>query len=112
MSKIFSPPSEVTLPKLDFNNIPQYKKDCEKFENDLREWLKQSGYAGDEVGEVLYFNVADGKAAYMVASIKPLELIHLPLWDGYSFPYIENLTVKDVREKIKNQKAIKKLFNK
>jgi hypothetical protein len=56
--------------------------------------------------------VADGYAQYMVASLSPVELIHLPLWDAWQFDYAGRLTKKDIIEKINQRKAMEKLFSK
>lgn len=58
------------------------------------------------------FPVADGYAEYMVASMKPLELVHIPLGDAWQFEYAHRLTAKDVQDKIDQQKALEELFNK
>jgi hypothetical protein len=63
-----------------------------------------------EVGEVIRFQVADGYAEYVVMSMKPLELIHLAHMDAYEFQYIDLMTAEKVREIIKQQKAMEKLF--
>jgi hypothetical protein len=59
---------------------------------------------------VIQFPVADGYAQYMVASLSPVELIHLPLWDAWEYQYVERLTKKDIVEKINQRKAMDKLF--
>ncbi len=42
--------------------------------------------------------------------MKPLELIHLEYYDGYSFEYANCLTAKDVEDKINQQNALNRLF--
>ncbi len=110
-AKIYETPDEVKVPEFNWENIPQYKKDCETFEKELKAFLlkrKNSKY----VGETIQFPAADGYAVYMVASMKPLELVHIPLWDGYSFEYAHRLTAKDVQDKIEGMKRLEKLFPK
>lgn len=51
-------------------------------------------------GRVLRFPVADGYAVYVVASIVPLVLVHVPTGDGWEFRYVNRLTVKDIKEKL------------
>lgn len=46
----------------------------------------------------------------MVAGLKPVEIVHLPIMDGWDFQYANRLTAKDIREKIEQQKAIDKTF--
>lgn len=109
MTKIYSAPKEIEVPQLDWKNISKYKKDSEEYIQKLKEFLikrKNEKY----VGETINFPVADGYAQYMVASIKPLELVHINLGDGYQFQYVNRLTPKDIKEKIEQQKSLEKLF--
>jgi hypothetical protein len=116
MAKIFSPPKSLKEPNLSFENIPQYKSECEKYMQDLKEILLKNAHVKQKpttnIGEVIQFPVADGYAQYMVASMKPLELVHIPLSDAWHFQYANRLTAKDVQEEIDQQKAINKLFSK
>lgn len=109
MGKIYSVPSDVTVPEFNWEDIDGYKKAVETFEIELREWCKKRNNK-DYVGEIISFPVADNYASYMVASLSPIELIHIPTWDGYHFEYAARLTKKDIIEKINQQNAMKKLF--
>jgi len=109
MGKVYNAPDEIKTPKLDFRNIAQYRKDCEQYKADLKEYLLKRNKA-EYVGETIRFPVADGYAEYMVASLKPVELVHIPLWDAWDYGYAHRLTAKDIKEKINNQKKIDKLF--
>ncbi len=111
MAKIFSCPSAIPVPKLNFATLKQYDTDCEKFKEDLKKFLNENGRNGKNVGEIVRFPVADGYAEYMVASMRPLELIHLPLWDAWDFQYANRLTAKDIQKKIDGDKAMAKLFS-
>ena len=111
MAKIFSAPSSVVKPQLNFQNIDGYRKDCDKYLTELKEVLVKRSNKPN-VGETIKFPVADGYAEYMVASMKPLELVHIDLWDGWHFEYAKNLTAKDVEEKIAQGKGMAKLFSK
>jgi hypothetical protein len=64
------------------------------------------------MGEIIKFPVADGYAMYMVASMKPLMLIHLALGDAWSYGDVDLMTAKRVQDKIDQQKALDKLFAK
>jgi len=109
MAKIYSAPKEITIPELDFRDMKKYKEECEKFTQDLKEFcLKRK--KGKNIGEIVYFPVADGNASYMVASMKPLELIHIPLGDSYDFQFIHLLTAKEIQQNIDLNKAISKIF--
>ena len=109
MAKVYSAPTEIKVPELDFRNVAQYRKDCEQYKADLKEYLLKRN-KGEYVGETIQFPVADGYAEYMVASLKPVQLVHIPLWDGWDFEYAHRLTAKDIKEKIDNQKKLAKLF--
>jgi hypothetical protein len=110
-AEIFNPPSEIKVPKLSFSDVEGYRKACDKFIEDLRAFLKKRK-DGKNVGEVIKFPVADGYAMYMVASMKPLELVHIPLWDAWDFQYAHLLNAKEVQKKIDQEKALEELFNK
>jgi hypothetical protein len=109
MGKIYLPPASIKVPELNFKDFGKYKKSCDKFMDDLRDFCIKRN-PDEHVGEVIKFPVADGYALYMVASLKPIELIHIPLMDAYEFEYVHKLSKKDILEKIKNQKALEKLF--
>ena len=112
MAQIFNSPDGVKVPELDFKNFAQYEKDCENYKKDLKAWLNKNGFNGKNVGETIRFPVADGYAHYMVASMKPVQLIHLPLGDAWHFEFAHLMTAKEVQTKIDGQNALKKLFKK
>lgn len=115
MAKIYSSPSSVEIPSLkliDNASVQAYNKACDEFKEKLKAFLEKRNPNGKNVGEVISFPVADSSAEYMVASMKPVELIHLPLWDAWEFQYVSRLTAKDVQQKIDSTKALNKLFSK
>lgn len=112
MATIFNSPDQVKVPELDFKNFEQYEKDCEKYKEDLKTWLNKNGYNGKNVGEIIQFPVADGYAEYMVASMKPVKLVHLPLMDAWRFQYVHLMTAKEIQAKIDGQNRLKELFKK
>lgn len=116
MARIFNPPKSLKEPSLSFDKINSYKEECEKYMQDLKTILLNNAKVKQKpttnVGEVIQFPAADGYAQYMVASMKPLELVHIPLGDAWHFQYVNRLTAKDVQEKINQQQAINRLFSK
>lgn len=108
---IFSPPSQVPVPSFNFRDVIQAQKDEDKFISDLKALLLIRK-TGKNIGEVINFQVADGHARYMIASMKPLELVHLPLGDAWEFQYAHLLTATAVQEQLDRQTALKKLFSK
>ncbi len=112
MATIYALPKEVSVPTFDWSNIPQYEKDCDKFKEDLKAYIKSMGYDEEQVGEVIHFPVADGRAEYMVASLKPVMLFHLPIGDAWHYQNAELLTKKAIIDKLTQQKALDELFKK
>ena len=120
MAKIYSAPDEIPQPSLSFENIKNYNvadivekyvNDSEEYLSKLKEFLLKNNPNGENVGETIKFPVADGYAIYMIASMKPLKLVHVPLGDAWDFQYAHRLTAKDVQEKIEQQKAMNELFS-
>ena len=112
-AKIYSALKEVKVPRFSVGmgqTIEDYNKAMEQYKVDLKNKLIDMGYNGKNVGEVIKFQVADGYAQYMVISMRPLRLMHLPLIDGYSFQYVHLMTAKEVNEKIEAEKRLKELF--
>jgi len=110
MADIYSAPQEVRLPKLDFSSMETYNKDCERYINDLTNHIKDMGYKGKNIGEIVKFAVADGYAEYMVLSMKPVKLIHIPLGDAYEFQYAHLMTASEITKKLESQKKLAELF--
>ncbi len=111
MAKIYSTPKEVQVPEISFTDFSGYQKKCEEFKENLKEFLKKRNSKDEEVGEVIGFPVADGTAEYMVAKMKPLELVHLPLMDAYEFQYANRLTAEDVKQEIAKKKKWEEFIN-
>lgn len=109
MATIYSAPETIKKPEMDFTNMGAYKADNERFVKELKDLLL-TRKKGKNVGEIIRFPVADGYAEYMVASMRPLELVHLPLYDAWHFEYVDRLTAADVEAKITQQKNLQKLF--
>ena len=109
MSKVYLPPASIPVPQFDWEDFEGYQKLENKFIDDLKQFCKQRN-SGEYIGEVIKFPVADSYALYMVASLSPIELIHLPLMDAWEFQYIDRLTVQDIKEKINNEKKLAKFF--
>jgi len=111
MAKVYLAPKSIKVPELDFRNINGYEKACDNYKAELKAMLQERNNEKN-VGEIIRFPVADGYAEYMVASMKPVELVHLPLGDAWDFQYAHLLTAKEVQEKIDQQKALERLFKK
>jgi hypothetical protein len=93
MAKVFDSPSEIKLPAF---SMETYKADEEKFLIELKDFVIKRK-PGKNVGEIVRFSYADGYAQYMIASMKPLELVHIPTGDAWHLPYVNRLTAKDIQ---------------
>jgi len=109
MATIYSPPKSIAIPELNFKEVDKYRKECENYINELRELVKRRNN-NKYVGEILRFPVADSYAEYMVASLKPVELIHIPLWDSWEFNYAHLMTAKKIKEDLERQKKLAEIF--
>lgn len=112
MIKVYSAPDDIKIPKWNSKESRDYNLNKEdEYRDKLKRFLILRNPNCKEVGEVISFPVADGYAEYMVAGLKPAELVHIPLCDAYHFEYVSRLTIKDIKDKIKQRKALKSLFS-
>lgn len=115
MATIYSAPTGFEAPKMSFINFN--RDEWAKTEKDYLERLStfcknRNPNDPDYVGQVIKFPAADGYALYMVAALKPVQLIHIELMDAYSFQYANRLTKKDVMAEVDREKGIRELFAK
>lgn len=119
MAKIYSAPDEFPLPKYDFKNVKNWLDDEKEYIAKIKNWCIERFNAAvdpdpantlDYIGETISFPRGDGNAVYMVASIKPLQLIHLEIGDNWSFEYAHKLNAKEVKEKIDKEKSFNKFW--
>ncbi len=113
MAEIFKAPSKVKLPKVDYANYNHAEaiKNEDKYIEDLTAHLKANGFSGKNVGEIIRIPHADSYAMYMVASMRPLRLIHLALGDACGSQFAELLTAKKVNDMLAAEKKMKELFS-
>lgn len=115
MAEIYDVPENIKIPKIKFDgtfNLGEYQKEVEQFYKDVKEGLMADGYTEKHLGEIIRFPVADGNAEYMVFTVNPVQLVHLPIGDAWEFQYVERLTTADVLEKIRQRKALAEMFSK
>jgi hypothetical protein len=113
-AKVFSTPTGIDAP--DFgdafvNGGYSINKESElrsEFLDKLRGWLKANKYTGPLAGKVVRWPIADGYAEYMVVSLRPLTLIHLPLGDAWRMPapFERGLTAADIRDQVERAKKL------
>ena len=88
-----------------------------KLEDDsLKSLIKQSEIIypeGSLVGALVSFPVGDGTAKYVVTSMRPLAMQHVPHGDSYRIPdaYIRGLRVEDIRKGLRFEKFWRDLAN-
>jgi len=114
MGKIYSGIEEIKKPDASIDNydFDKYNKSCDDYVTQIKEWCKRECPECAEAGEEIHFGVADGRARYVVLNLKPVELIHLDIMDGYNYQYVHRLTAKDVRAELKRNRAIEEIFSK
>jgi hypothetical protein len=106
-AKVYSLGEECPVPSFNSKN---WQADDEKYIKDVEAFVRKQGYNDAFTGKIIKFPVADGYAEYMVATIKPLVLIHLQHGDAWSFQYAHLLTATEVKKKIANDAAFDKIF--
>jgi hypothetical protein len=106
MAQILYPPKSIKKPVF---NIDTYHEDEEKYVKELKAFCLANG-SGKNVGETIKFQVADSYAVYMILSMNPLELIHVPVGDEWHFDHVDLMTTERVQEMIDHDKAMKSLF--
>jgi len=110
MGKVYAPPAEIGDFEFDYaNDIKNWQKAEAEYTNKIVEFAKKNG-TGDLRGKVISFGVADGSAVYVVYSLKPVALIHVPTGDAWRFPYVNRLTASDIRKQVNTAAAWEQLF--
>ena len=110
MGKIYAPPENIKPPDfkilLDEGN-KAYDKAEEKYIEEVRAFVKKRKPRAKFVGEIVRWGVADGFAAYMIASLRPVELIHLELGDAYQFQMAHRATADDLSKMVEADQKMK-----
>jgi hypothetical protein len=109
MARIFNGVDGIGKPTLD--DWQTYDERAKEYLDKIIVFAKAHG-SSDYSGKVIHFGIADGNACYVVLSLKPIRLIHIDTFDGYTFPYVTRLTAKDIKEKIEQQEALERIFSK
>lgn len=103
-----------SLPKELENEVPRFQAGQsyddfvtaeEAFLARLIAWVKARNPGDAYAGTVVSWPYADGRAQYLVAAIKPVQLLHLPLGDAWAFPLAGRATKKDLLALIAQDKA-------
>lgn len=110
MAKIYNLPEGIEVPSLDVKDIKGYEVKCNELRENLKKWLKYNGFTGKHSGTCISFPVADGYAEYMVVNLRPVQLIHIPVWDAWNYPQAKYITAKEITDKIEADIRLAKLF--
>jgi hypothetical protein len=113
MGKVYDPPKGFNPPDIRLASkigFPEYQKLCEAFVDSVKRVAREQGDC-PEAGKEINFPVGDGRARYVIFSLKPVKLVHLSVNDGYHFQYVHRLTAADIREELRKQNGLKKLFS-
>ena len=114
MAKVFNAPEQIKF-EFSYSNFDRTKYDAaeQKYFNELSDFCKKRNPNGGEyIGERLRFPAADGYAEYVVANLKPVELVHCDIGDGWSYQGANRLTKKDVMQQVDSYKRLSELFSK
>jgi hypothetical protein len=107
---VYAPPDCFKKPEYPkYKSFEAYEKACNAYIEEIKQWTRECGTC-PEAGEEITFPVADGRARYIIFSMKPVKLVHIDTADAYQFQYAHRLTASDIRKEIKKAKAINKLF--
>mgnify|MGYP001598554740 CR=1 FL=1 len=111
MGKVFAPPGEAG-PAPDcvaVADVDAWLAQEAAYVRKIVAWAKANG-RGPERGEEIRFPIGDGYACYVVLSLKPVQLIHLPVGDAWQYQYAHRLTAHDIRAKIAQGRFLTALF--
>jgi len=106
---IYTTPEDIKVPTVDFSDMAKYRKDEQRYINEVVSWCKKYG-SGNLRGEEISIPHADSAAYYVIQSLRPLVLLNLNIGDAWDSPHADLLTAKRVKEMVENKKAIEKLF--
>lgn len=112
MGKVFTPPKEIKVPEFDWKDREKGEAAEAQFMKDLADYCKNRNPNEKYAGELIEFQVGDGYAQYMIASLKPVQLVHIPLGDSWEFRYVTKLSKTDIIKQIEAEKAFNKIFQK
>jgi hypothetical protein len=106
MVTIYSPPEGIDPPAFEdyMDENGRYNRELsdrldEDYLHRLGDYCRRYG-KGRYTGYVWHYPVADGAARYMVFSLRPFTLIHIPLHDAWHIPEVvaRGLRTKDITE--------------
>jgi hypothetical protein len=115
MGKVYSAPETIAKPILDFSNVPAWRKAEGDYIKAVGDWAKQ--YSKDKantsyIGEQFDIPMADSQASYIVYSLKPVALIHLPIGDEWDSALASQVNAKYIKDHIDGRKRWNEKYGK
>ncbi len=111
MATIYAVPDDVKVPIFNWKDREAGEADEKRFIDEMVAFVKNyHPDGGEHIGKTIKFPWADSYAIYMIASMKPLQLVHLPLGDAWEYPMAQRLKRTDVELKIQQQESLDKMF--
>ena len=108
-TQVFSAPEEIKVPCISkylvngkFDHEGYNKAEAEYLAELKAMLLRRSDTKN--VGEIIQIPYADSYAQYMVAGMKPLQLVHIPLGDAWDTSLVNGMTAEDVQARIDARK--------
>lgn len=117
--KVFTLPTEVPAPRVDYMNYDreQVIRDETEHRAALKKFFTDLGYTGKNTGRIYRESVADGQALYMVIEAPrgtnakdKFFLVHLPYGDAYQSRTVHYMNKKGILELIDASDRIDALF--
>lgn len=114
--QVFDLPDEVPFAEPDYAHYDFDKEQARQQQHieQLRKWLKDSGYNGPDSGKIVSFPVGDGYAQYMLADAPrgmKSGLIHLPYGDAYQYRDVGFLPKAEILRRIAETAKINAIFS-
>jgi hypothetical protein len=111
---IYSPPSHITAPSLDVDNIQEYIDAEQKYIADLQAWAKRLAPTSKIAGELVSMPYADSAALYIIVQSSGKHgIMIVPVGDAWRDHNFESLvTVKWLNDYVKREKEFRKRFAK
>lgn len=111
MAKIYSGIDGIKCPKIEDypRDYDAYDKACTDYLEKVKKNLSETG-RGPCRGKMIRSPRGDGYAIYVVASLNPLELVHIATGDAWDDPNAEYWTAAQVKAMIQREEGMRKLF--
>jgi hypothetical protein len=107
MGKIYSAPEKITKPVFDYRDMVASRKAEEDYIKAVSDWAKlntKDKTNANYIGEVFSIPMADSQASYIVFSLKPVALIHLPIGDEWDSDMASQVSANYIKQHIDGKK--------